>query len=556
MSQRWNLTVYRLRDTVDGEAATFDNVIRDHENLASHEPADPGRFDFTSKLIVSTGEAKEPLWAGFFRNTFDDLSVPKVERVDGLLLVQIEVAAGTPIFAFTFGQGRHLLRPSAILQSHGLNVALNAMYSGTSESSQVRSVDSKTIAGNTFNTRRQSDRRTDFEAFSVDTARDFLRTIVGRPAKPDLWGTRMSGGHGLTANPVIEFDKLGTYCKTIFSTYSDGSPPDAFSWINKLKPVGEKALRDQIVAFVVNTFSNNDDLVIAVPELIEWDAVKHFKFSCIPDLEFADPEDVDLSDELDNLATPKKLSVDNMKKWKLEAYDDNDNLAHSWPLLRCISGQLVFDGETYIAAEGDYYLVEAGFLKELDDFVAEIKETGHPLPKAVHDPPEGEYNETAANSTPDYLLLDKKTVRLTSKTSPIEICDVLTEDGAFIHVKRKLGSSSLSHLFAQGTVSADLLLMSEEYREKTDAKIAEAEEDRAADTGDNSFKGRFPRFSGDPVVPRDHEIVYAVAAKWNGRSLVDALPFFSKVNLRRHKEDLTRMGYPVTFARIEATPRP
>ena len=59
--------------------------------------------------------------------------------------------------------------------------------------------------------------------------------------------------------------------------------------------------------------------------------------------------------------------------------------------------------------------------------------------------------------------------------------------------------------------------------------------------------GRLPN-SG--VTPSEFTIVYAIMAKWSDRSLAEALPFFSKINLRRCTRDLTRMGYNVLYKRI------
>jgi len=555
MTKRWNLSVYRIRDTIDHQPANFENIIREIKNVKAHSPSVLEDLDFNARLYISIKKPQKPQWVEFLDDAFEGLSVPTTKRVDGLLLVEIEVNEKSAIFAFTFGQGRHLLKPSAILRSYGLNVALNAMYSDSKEAYRVRSVDSKTISGNTFNTKRQADRRTIFEDFLVDTNRDFLRTIVGNPTDTEYWGSKMSGGDSLTTNPKISFEQLGQFCRSIVETHSSGETPSEFQWINRLKPIAEASLLDRLRSYVVNTFSDNEDLVIAVPELIEWEQVSHFQFSFDNGTSFFDPEDVDLTETLANLAKPKKVSVSNLRQWKLNAFNSEGEIVHSWSLLKCISGQFEFDGDSYVVSEGEYFLIDENYLLDLDTFVSKIPNAKYALPIAEKDPPEGEYNELASNSSTSYLLLDKRTVRLNSKTSSIEICDVLTEDGAFIHVKRKLGSSSLSHLFAQGSVSADLLLMSEEYREKTDDMITKAEVDRVALATDESFNGKFPRFSGKAVNPRNHEVVFAVAAKWAGRELAEALPFFSKVNLRRHVEDLTRMGYPVSFARIETTPR-
>jgi hypothetical protein len=46
------------------------------------------------------------------------------------------------------------------------------------------------------------------------------------------------------------------------------------------------------------------------------------------------------------------------------------------------------------------------------------------------------------------------------------------------------------------------------------------------------------------------------ASKKLGAIQTKALPLFSKINLRHHREELARFGYRVTFAKIETTPRP
>ncbi|MEO0490288.1 MAG: DUF6119 family protein, partial [Cyanobacteria bacterium J06659_2] len=115
---------------------------------------------------------------------------------------------------------------------------------------------------------------------------------------------------------------------------------------------------------------------------------------------------------------------------------------------------------------------------------------------------------------------------------------------------RKLSSSSLSHLFAQGFVSSDLLVTSAEYRDACVRKIDDAAAERKP--GNASYRSQFNFIRASAVEPSEIEVVYAIAAQWNGRSLVEALPFFSKVNLRRFRKELRRLGYRVTYSRIDA----
>jgi uncharacterized protein (TIGR04141 family) len=53
-----------------------------------------------------------------------------------------------------------------------------------------------------------------------------------------------------------------------------------------------------------------------------------------------------------------------------------------------------------------------------------------------------------------FALLDADPVIYGGGRSAIEICDLLSTDRVFVHVKAKTKSSTLSHLFAQGLNSA------------------------------------------------------------------------------------------------------
>jgi uncharacterized protein (TIGR04141 family) len=113
------------------------------------------------------------------------------------------------------------------------------------------------------------------------------------------------------------------------------------------------------------------------------------------------------------------------------------------------------------------------------------------------------------------------------------------------------GSSVLSHLFAQGAISADLLVKSPDFREQTVRRIRSVE--RTAPRADEGEPDRFSRRFTGAFRAADHEVVYAIIGPWEGRSLT-ALPFFSKVNLRRHHENLMGMHYKVSYIPVESPP--
>src|SRR5439155_21200279 len=112
--------------------------------------------------------------------------------------------------------------------------------------------------------------------------------------------------------------------------------------------------------------------------------------------------------------------------------------------------------------------------------------------------------------------------------------------------------SALSHLFGQGYVSSELLVGSVEYRAAIRKKIQSIEKADREATGNNSlshehFETFFP---DDGVSAANFEIVYAIVEDWGERTLRN-LPFFSKVNLRKHCRGLRRLGFKVTYAPVK-----
>ena len=147
-------------------------------------------------------------------------------------------------------------------------------------------------------------------------------------------------------------------------------------------------------------------------------------------------------------------------------------------------------------------------------------------------------------------MLDQKTVRVARHTTAIEICDVLTSDRCWIHVKKRSdGSRGLGHLFWQGFVSAELLLSDPAYRKQVIEKIGTAAEERAVAAGDASFPTRFDIVAEDAVAAADQEVVFAMIGNWNGAGL-ESLPFFSKIALREMVSELDLRGVKVTIALI------
>lgn len=85
---------------------------------------------------------------------------------------------------------------------------------------------------------------------------------------------------------------------------------------------------------------------------------------------------------------------------------------------------------------------------------------------------EGSYNIKLASSDKTFALLDKKLVKSGAIRSSIEVCDIFaTKEKELVHVKFKGASSVLSHLFAQGKISGNLLARDISFRKNVRAKL-------------------------------------------------------------------------------------
>ncbi|MCV7043057.1 TIGR04141 family sporadically distributed protein, partial [Mycolicibacterium moriokaense] len=121
---------------------------------------------------------------------------------------------------------------------------------------------------------------------------------------------------------------------------------------------------------------------------------------------------------------------------------------------------------------------------------------------------EADYNARLAETSPERLLkLDARIKRPGGASSGIEFCDVLSDQGDLIHVKRKSRSATLSHLFAQGAVSASTFINDGVFR----TQVRQLIEDEVATDAREAWLRLVP--GADEAVDRSqYRVTYAVIA--------------------------------------------
>ncbi len=544
-----DFTCFRLHERLNGIAAPRLGDFIAPTLYPTLKQVDLSYPDFTALVVVAGGAAHAPLWVALLQPAFtgQTLALGTVTSTGAVVIVKHKQVG---FFAFCFGVlGRHLLKDEAWVRSFGLRSALNLIYptSGNPDTvaSRLVATDAKRRGAEIIRSRRQASRLTSPESLDVDRDREVLRAATGVPEQTPEWGARVTGDDAFHFTSSDTLKTLGDLCVKLERLYARTDYAATFGWIDQVQTVTDPQLKQALADEVIRRLKSRqiEDLDLAPPEVVDWTRVESFKFHWDRNVTRPLPR---LVDYLTGMVAKKSLSSLNLH-W-LQYHDmiavDGDRMPVArWSIWRCLSGEITYQNQVYILDEGEFASVAPTYLAQLDQDISGIADRSGLLPDAPATQPEPAYNVAVAHQHATWLLLDRKTVKYSGSTTPVEVCDLLTDARELIHVKRHLGSSDLSHLFAQGLVSASLLQESQTFLTAVHAKITSLS---------TTSHTQAQSFGSHPLVPGQFEVVYAIIADWKGRPLQKALPFFSKINLRHTEQTLRSRGFRVSHCKVQA----
>lgn len=508
---------------------------------------------FEAHLFVPPDDETPPGWQQLLeQGTTAPLDLPPNITNGAVLFIRTQ-AGGERWLVFTFGKGRFLLRRHWIERRFGLRTALNLAYPrgelfDGELPSRLKTVDAKTIEDVTYDTRRRASKSVPLENFGLNVRRDLMAAVEAYPADADTWGRSIIGGNPLRIRKGLAFDDFGILADKIVETWAKDDFLERFSFIENIQPV-EDELVDQLEIAVIDALQteNFGGFELAIPEGIDRDDIAGYRLP--QERGTSHRPELRIEDYMRRLGD-ETLTPDRLRRDPIYSIDINDQPHKEASLFECLTGQLIHDDKTYVLSDGVFYQVNRNYLLELDsDLQAIPLFGGEPLPVCPNSHrKEADYNELACDRN-GLLLLDKRLVPASGRSKDVEVCDLLGRSGEFFHVKMKLRSSTLSHLFSQGSVSADLLARSPGFRGEVKALIGQIEGERLSEPG--FAPGYCPQLKTDSFRANSFEVVYVIVAKWQGRTLSSGLPFFSKVNLRQRIEDLRAMDFRVSCALVE-----
>ncbi|WP_336924189.1 DUF6119 family protein [Aquipuribacter sp. SD81] len=249
-----------------------------------------------------------------------------------------------------------------------------------------------------------------------------------------------------------------------------------------------------------------------------------------------DPRLSDLLDAVGKVAKGKRLeALKGLRVMLFRDADATEPISAAIPGLQWLAFETDRDGKRYCLHDGRWYLMDQGYAEKLLARTAAIlaREPAFQFPDWPLGEPEKAYNQRLAAHVGG-TFLDTKLIRTVLHRRGIEACDVLSNDGALVHVKDLKASAPASHLLAQALVSTDALLHDDEAR----AKLRDLVEAEGGDVATVSEKVR--------------TVVLGLGAH-GGALTATSLFTFTQVTLARQVAALEAQGVEVLVGCI---PRP
>jgi uncharacterized protein (TIGR04141 family) len=477
-----------------------------------------------------------PGWMPYVKEIAPALPDLSSSSASGVLVVH----AHDRHFALTFGYGRSLLDLSKIERQFGLKVALNRI-----DPAQLRSMDTKTFEDLVVTRTYQASKSTDLPTFGIDISRDILRAVTGEPRDASL-SKRLSGADALVLGTPSKASELPKLLGEILDAFAEETYKDNFAWVDHLALITDNALIDGLDERLAQQLAVGDTggTHMAMPEPIGWEDIESFKITSSRIIF----QDLDLDEYLESLGDGRsKITVSILKGRHVAVkFLRSGEYDGRWTLYNCLISEQRVDGHLYVLIEGRWLAVSETLAEEVDAFAMALSSSQTTLLNSTLGETEPAYNKRmASQGAGELLCLDGKIQVPGGASSGIELCDLMTADGEFIHIKRKSRSSTLSHLFAQGSISATTFISDGTYRDRVRAQI----ESSIDPTEREKWLALIP--AGNVSIDRSrYTVSYAVITN-SEKPGADWLPFFSKLNLMQQGKQILSLGFQLSVSKID-----
>ncbi len=518
-----SLNVYLIKDAYDNPK----DIIQKINDFAQTAITFSGSFHGT--LYTQQRPGLQPKWLSIFEQ--NAVTLPNLANASSIAIFLVLVEKR--YFALTFGHAKSYLNPDSYEEQFGLKVTLNSV-----PKHDMRSIDRLTFDALVRHTRTQASRRGTMLEFGLNVDQDLLRAVTGTPSTPSL-GTVMSGRDSLNVTARATLSGLPGLLGEYRKKFEDETYKTTYPWIDYIAEVrsDNKAVIRKLEELLLSSLKKggNDygqSLWMAVPEIMDWGTIDGFNYTNSSREEVK--LDLDLEEFMCSLRNREDVKIGLLQSKQIHAVSGDVSL-YNWPAYKCLYYEQALDGHMYLLTAGKWYRIARDFAAQVAADVAKIDLCSNVTLPGINNETEEKYNiRVCKGDKIKYALMDRKNISHGGGHSLIEFCDLYTDSGQMIHVKRYSGSAVLSHLFQQGIVSGGLWLADKNFRHKVNRLLPKSHQLK-----DHEKRPR----------AEDHEVVFAIASKWN-KPIASSLPFFSKLSLRNVARELKTYGYRVSLLHI------
>lgn len=327
----------------------------------------------------------------------------------------------------------------------------------------------------------------------------------------------------------MDITNIGEFLVKVFNQYKSDKYKENFDWIDQIQDIKSSSEKDKLNNFLIESINKNSGLFwMAAPELVNWENIRGYKYH--RKIIF---DDIDINEVKKSFSTPL-TSIEQLKSKQISVISSlDDSKLMSWNALKCIYGECSINEQVYCINAGKWYRINNSFVKDVNtEYKSTIISQIDFQERTSEHHSESEYINDFANNNTKFIAMDQKNIVYGGGHSKIELCDLISTSQELIHLKPYSGSSTLSHLFNQGVVSAELLISDKNFLKKANDKIREQER------GD-----KFQIFDARKI-----KVVFGIISKDTDN--LPKMPFFSKVAFIHAKTRLQAFGLDVNIKNI------
>lgn len=551
-TQSHRLNLYLFLETVD----SFEQCLKQEGDgrrqtaIGNNESID----GISYRIILIEGEEKHPKWFSLIQEYIQEDNIERLtsQSKGVIVLISTPLHGKQRYFALTGGYCHHALDKERLEPNFGLYTTLNSI-----DPDEVKLFDARHIGFQAIQKRVASNTATSIGELGFEYDAEILRIVSGT-CVDKAFGSSVSGSDSLHLTSDVMLKEIAPKLATIYDVYKSDKYKSAFHELDYIQPERDIAAvgkLNQELVDAINRRASDLKLSMAYPDQIDYSNCDYFQI-LVPGIprnqKIVSHVGIPVLYQILDLSK-KPVTIEDLKSHKIVGYSG----AHD-PLTGrdSIFSYLVFEtdeinGHKYVLSNRNWYRINADFIKQTDadllNFVPNFSSTPPLKPwtkiknsKGKDSYDEGQYNLLYKGDS-DFLYLDKQWFQKFGKgnrKSRTEIADLFHLDTKkLICVKKGREAASLSALWAQGSVSADLFQGLPAYR---DEFLKRVRDNWLASSG---------TITGDLI--KNLTFCFAIGTEQTYSDIVSLLPVFSRINLLRHARLLKKMNFKVEVACIQ-----